>query len=342
MTYEEKEGLRGRIGDMDISGKHMTRGSPRSRRSSQEYVALTLKGFCMGAADVVPGVSGGTMAFILGIYEELIRSIRALDLDLLRLLFSFRVKDAMNQAPWQFLAAVGTGVLMAIFTLARILSWLLENRPVLIWSFFFGLIAASVFTVSRHFSRWTPSLLALIGCGATCTYFLVGLVPASTPDAPWFLFISGAIAICAMILPGISGAFILVLLGKYHYVLEAVNNRDMVPIFLVAGGAVVGLVTFVRFLGWLFNRHHDLTIAMLTGLMLGSLRKVWPWKETLESVTDTHGHVVVTLQGNVFPHWPAEIAIALCAGFLGFLVVFLLNLLGEKRKGDSEKEIGKL
>jgi putative membrane protein len=317
---------------MDISGKDTTGGAPHSRRPLQGYVVLTLKGFCMGAADVVPGVSGGTMAFILGIYEELIRSIRSFDINFLRLLLTLKVRDALEYASWQFLVSLGAGILMAIFTLARLLSWLLENRPVQIWSFFFGLVAASAFAVSRRFDRWTPSIVAWIALGAGFAYFVVGMVPTSTPDAPWFLFLSGAIAICAMILPGISGAFILVLLGKYHYVLEAVNNKDLFTLFLVAAGAGLGLMTFARFLNWLFARHHDLAIAVLTGLMLGSLRKVWPWKETLETMTDIHGNVVVTLQTNTLARGgDTEIVIAICLAAVGFFLVFFLNFLAETR-----------
>jgi putative membrane protein len=288
----------------------------------------------MGAADVVPGVSGGTMAFILGIYEELIKSIKSFDLIFLKLLFSLKVKEALDHASWQFLMAIGLGILMAIFTLARILAWLLQNQPVLIWSFFFGLIVASLFTVSKHLNKWTPSIFVWIGLGALCTYLLVGMVPAKTPDTVWFLFMSGAIAICAMILPGISGAFILVLLGKYHYVLEAVNNRDVFTLLLVAAGAGVGLATFVRLLNWLFNRYYDITIALLTGLMLGSLRKIWPWKETLQSMKDTHGNVIATAQANILPsHWDTELMIALCLVVVGFLVVISLNFLAEKKNG---------
>jgi putative membrane protein len=290
-----------------------------------------MKGFCMGAADVVPGVSGGTMAFILGIYEELIKSIKSFDLIFLKLLFSFRVKDALDRASWQFLMALGVGILAAIFTLAKILAWLLENQPVLIWSFFFGLILASLFTVSKHLHRWTISISIWVGLGALCTYLLVGMVPAKTPDAGWFLFMSGAIAICAMILPGISGAFILVLLGKYHFVLEAVNNRDVLILVVLAAGAGVGLSTFVRLLSWLFNRYHDITIALLTGLMLGSLRKIWPWKRTLESIRDTHGNVITTAQANVLPsQWDTELMTALCLVVVGLLVVLSLNFLAEK------------
>lgn len=308
-----------------------------SDRSFIAYLGLTVKGFCMGAADVVPGVSGGTMAFILGIYEELIRSIKSFDLAFLKLLFSLKLKDALNHASWKFLMALGLGILMAIFTLARLLSWLLQNHPVLIWSFFFGLIVASLFTVSKHLNQWAPSIVVWMGLGGLCTYFLVGMVPAKTPDTAWFLFLSGAIAICAMILPGISGAFILVLLGKYHYVLEAVNNRDVLTLLLVAAGAGVGLVTFVRLLNWLFNKYHDLTIAILTGLMFGSLRKIWPWKKTLESVTDSHGNAIATAQANILPsQWDSELIMALCLVVAGFLVVVSLDFLAEKKDRDRE------
>ena len=311
----------------------MTRDTLPSNRTFQGYLILTIKGFCMGAADVVPGVSGGTMAFILGIYEELVKSIRSFDIGFLRSLCSLKLKDAFDGVPWQFVAAVGMGIFVAIFTLARMLSWLLQNRPVLIWSFFFGLIVASVFAVSRNFNRWSPAVVALIGFGSALTYFLVGLVPASTPDVPWFLFLSGAIAICAMILPGISGAFILVLMGKYHYVLDAVNNRDIFTLFLVAAGAAVGLVTFARLLHWLFDKYHDFTMAVLTGLMLGSLRKVWPWKEGFDRMTETSGNVVVAVQENVLPCcWDTETGLALSLGVFGFLLVFSLNFLAKKGK----------
>ncbi|RPI52030.1 MAG: DUF368 domain-containing protein [Deltaproteobacteria bacterium] len=301
------------------------KGPARSHRSFKAYFGLAIKGFCMGAADVVPGVSGGTMAFILGIYKELIESIRSFDLIFLKLLFSLKLNDALNHVSWRFLMALGMGILMAIFSLARILSWLLQNQPILIWSFFFGLIVASLFTVSRYLEKWTPCIFAWVGLGAVCTYLLVGLVPVSTPDTPWFLFMSGAIAICAMILPGISGAFILVLLGKYHYVLEAVNNRDFLTLFIVAAGAGVGLISFIRFLNWLLNKYYNFTIAILIGFMLGSLRKIWPWKRSLQGMTDTYV--------NILPNqWSAEVMQALCLAVLGFLIVFFMDFLAERRK----------
>lgn len=291
-----------------------------------EYLTLTAKGFCMGASDVIPGVSGGTMAFILGIYEELIDAIRSFDLKSIQLLLTLRLRGLLDRISWQFVLAVGIGILTAIFTLARALSWLLQNRPVLIWSFFLGLILASTLSVSRRVEGWCLSTwLGLLG-GMVGTYFLVGLVPVSTPDSPWFLFLSGAVAICAMILPGISGAFILVLLGKYQFVLEAVNNRDFFILAIVAAGAVVGIAAFSRLLGWLLRNYHDLMVAVLTGLMLGSLRKVWPWKETVENFVASHGKVVTIVHANILPtQWNVEVLSALSLIGLGFLTVFSLD-----------------
>ncbi|MBW2610125.1 MAG: DUF368 domain-containing protein [Deltaproteobacteria bacterium] len=285
----------------------------------------------MGASDVVPGVSGGTMAFILGIYEELIRAIRSFDLNFIRLLLSRKIGDAIEYASCRFLVAVGLGIFIAIFSLARALSWLLENQPVLIWSFFFGLILASILVVNRYLNQWNLSISVWILMGTVGAYLLIGIVPVSTPNSPWFLFLSGAIAICAMILPGISGSFILVLLGKYHYFLEAVNNWDLFTLILGAAGAGFGLITFVRLLNWLLKRHHDLIIAVLIGLMLGSLRKVWPWKMTLENVTGSHGDIISITQSNVLPQqWNYEVVTAICLMVVGFLVIIFLNTLSEK------------
>ncbi|MBU0734042.1 MAG: DUF368 domain-containing protein [Proteobacteria bacterium] len=297
-------------------------------RSFFAYVILTAKGFCMGAADVVPGVSGGTMAFILGIYEELINAIKSFDFKSLKLLVTLKGRAFFESISWKFLLAVGVGILTAIFTLARLLAWLLQNTPVLIWSFFLGLILASVVTVSRRVEAWRPlTWLSLLG-GLIGIYFLVGLVPGTTPNDLWFLFLSGAIAICAMILPGISGSFILVLMGKYQYILEAVNHRDFLVLFVVAAGACVGIAAFSRLLGWLLSKYHDLMVAFLTGLMLGSLRKVWPWKETLESWVDSHGKTVPIIQANIVPaQWNGEVLSALCLMVAGFLVVFVLDRL---------------
>jgi len=302
----------------------MTR--PNAKRSFFDYLILASKGFCMGAADVVPGVSGGTMAFILGIYEELLHAIKSFDLKSLRLLLTFNVKPFFESISWRFLLALGIGILTAIFTLARLLAWLLHNTPVLIWSFFLGLILASVVTVSRrigtwHYFTWFSLITGLIGI-----YLLVGLVPGTTPNDLWFLFLSGAVAICAMILPGISGSFILVLMGKYQYVLEAVNQRDLLVLFIVAAGACAGIAAFSRLLSWLLVRYHDLMVAFLTGLMLGSLRKIWPWKETLESIMDSHGNRVSIIEANILPaQLNGEVFAAFGLMAAGFMVVFILD-----------------
>jgi len=299
------------------------------------YVVFAANGFCMGASDVVPGVSGGTMAFILGIYEELINAIKSFDLKSLRLLMTLKVRAFIEHISWRFLLSVGIGILTAVFTLAKGLAWLLQNTPVLIWSFFLGLILASVVTVSRRIKQWQPLTWACLFGGLIGLYFLIGLVPGTTPNDLWFLFLSGAVAICAMIPPGLSGSFILVLMGKYQYVLEAVNERDLLALFVVAAGACVGIAAFSRLLGWLIDNYHDLMVAFLTGLMLGSLRKIWPWKETLESIIDSHGKTIPIVQANIVPaQWNGEVLSALCLMVAGFLVVFVLDWMAGGNRRD--------
>jgi putative membrane protein len=310
----------------------------RRRRSLREYLGPAARGFCMGAADVVPGVSGGTMAFILGIYEELIQSIRQVGQpDFLRNVVRLRWREAWQLLNWPFLVAVATGIFLAILTLAQGLEWLLENQPTVVWSFFFGLVLASVFVVSKRIRQWQPGLVVALLVAAFGAYLLVGLVPAQTPETWWFLFLSGALAITAMILPGISGAFILVLLGKYQFVLSAVNQRDAVTLAIVVAGAAVGIVTIAQLLGWLFKRFHDLTVAVLTGLMLGSLRKVWPWKVDLAWITDRHGHQIPILQQNVLPEpWlngaiNPDVVIGVLMAATGIAVVVLLDRLAHQK-----------
>lgn len=302
-----------------------------SKRTPKEYAAIVLRGFLMGASDVVPGVSGGTMALILGIYEELIDAIKSIDIKVIRLLLTFKFKEALAIVPWKFLLSVVTGILLAIFSLAKGLAWLLENQPVLLWSFFFGLVLASVLMVGRRITRWSIGMVAAALLMAIGAYWLVGLVPVETSTAPWFVFLSGAIAICAMILPGISGSFILVLLGKYQYILGAVNNRDILTLIIFALGAGLGIITFAQILGWLFKRYHNLTIAMLTGLMLGSLRKVWPWKETLSTITNRHGELIPVEQINVLPAvFNGEVVMAFILAALGFALVFALEYVASR------------
>ncbi len=222
------------------------------------------------------------MAFILGIYDELIEAIHAIDMRLIKNLLSLRWKEALATFPWQFLLALGLGIVSAVLSLSNGLHWALETHPSLVWAFFFGLILASIFVVRKRVRHWSFVNIAAAGLAAVLAYLLVGLSPEETPHTPLLLFLSGAIAICAMILPGVSGAFLLVLLGQYRYILGVIVRVDILTIALVGMGAVVGLVSFVRLLRWLLRTNHDLTVAILTGFMLGSLRKVWPWKNMHE------------------------------------------------------------
>jgi putative membrane protein len=292
-------------------------------------MALFAKGFCMGASDVVPGVSGGTMALILGIYEELIQSIKALDGELLRMVLKGHLLQALQTAPIRFLLPLGMGILTAIFTLAKGLSWLLETHPIAIWSFFFGLVLASAIMVGRRIEEWTlPPFISLL-ISAIGAYVLVALVPVNTPETLSFIFLCGAIAICAMILPGISGSFILVLLGKYHFILDAVGRLDILVLSVFTAGTATGILLFVRLLNWLLKHYNQITMAALTGLMIGSLRKIWPWKSmTGHAIDGTESSTIIV---NIFPHQlDAEVMIALGLALSGGLVVLLLQRLAEK------------
>lgn len=262
---------------------------------------LTLKGMGMGAADVVPGVSGGTIAFITEIYEELVNSIKSINLPALRQLFKGGVATFWRSINGSFLAAVFLGIAISVFSLARLLEHLLQQAPILVWSFFFGLIVASALYIAGKIQRWNVSkVIALVG-GAAIAYSITLLTPAQTPEAWWFLFLSGALAICAMILPGISGAFILLLLGKYQFVIEAVGNLNVTVLGILAVGALVGIISFSNVLSWFLRKYHDLTIAVLSGFMVGSLNKVWPWKDTTQTFIDRHGEVQPLVQENVLP-----------------------------------------
>lgn len=298
----------------------------KQNRSLLDYFWISARGFAMGAADVVPGVSGGTMAFILGIYDELLDAIHSVDMTFIRRILTLKWKDAFSEFPWKFLLALALGIGAAVLTLANALHWALENKPVFIWSFFFGLILASIVAVRKRVGNWSvvnilAAILATVGA-----FVLVGLVPSETPHTPLLLFLSGAVAICAMILPGISGAFILVLLGKYRYVLEAVKNLDILTIALVGLGAVVGLLAFVRLLRWMLNKNHDLVVAVLMGFMLGSLRKVWPWKH-FEPVSETF-----TREINFIPAaFTGEAAAALLLMIVGVALMLVTEYLANRR-----------
>lgn len=255
----------------------------------------------MGAADIVPGVSGGTIAFIFGIYEELVYSIKKVSGETLRLLLKGKITGAIKSIPFGFLIPLGLGLLTAVALLSQLLSNLLETQPVFVWSFFFGLVVASIWIVRKRVVTWDVKDYLALAVTTIAAYWLVGAVPVSTPETPLSYFLAGAIAIIAMILPGISGSFLLVLMGKYEQVLNAVVERDIVTLGIVAVGVVIGISIFSRVLTWAFERHHDIIVAALTGFMIGSLRKIWPWKETLSTYIDSHGVEQPLVEANVIP-----------------------------------------
>lgn len=270
-------------------------------KEKRNYPMLVLKGIGMGAADVIPGVSGGTIAFITGIYEELLRSIRSFDLAAVRKLLRLDLKGFWKHINGGFLFSVLAGIGISIFSLAKVMKYLLETHPIFVWSFFFGLIIASSWLVAREVKKWGAGTVIALITGAAAAYMITVLSPASTPDAWWFIILSGAVAICAMILPGISGAFILLLMGKYAYIIGAVSTFNLPVLLLFAVGAVAGIISFSHLLSWLLAKYHGATVALLTGFMVGSLNKIWPWKETLETYTDSHGVAQPLVERNILP-----------------------------------------
>lgn len=247
-------------------------------QKNKNYLLLLLRGCAMGAADVIPGVSGGTIAFITGIYEELINSIRSINLQALRMLFILNLKGFWKHINGNFLISIIIGIAVSIFSLAKLMKYLLETHPIFIWSFFFGLIIASTFLVYKEVKKWDIFTIFSLLFGVVTAYTITILTPTNTPETWWFILLSGAIAVCAMILPGISGAFILLLLGKYAYIITAASEFNIGVLLIFLLGAVIGIITFSHLLSWLLKNYHGLTVALLTGFMIGSLNKIWPWK----------------------------------------------------------------
>ncbi|MCB0481839.1 MAG: DUF368 domain-containing protein [Flavobacteriales bacterium] len=298
------------------------------KRSLKDYVLISLKGMGMGAADVVPGVSGGTIAFISGIYEELINSLKSIEIETLKVLFKEGIPAVWKRVNGNFLAALFVGIGISIVTLSKVITHLLATYPVLVWSFFFGLIVASALMVSKKITSWDIKSVGGLLFGTALAYYITVASPAETPTELWFILLSGMLAICAMILPGISGAFILLLLGKYEYILTALKEIDIKVILTFMLGCVVGLVSFSHVLSWLFKKFHNLTIAVLTGFMLGSLNKVWPWKLTLTTRINSHGLEVPVTQESVLPsgfEGEAFVIGAIVLAIVGFMVIYLLE-----------------
>lgn len=304
------------------------------QRQLKDYLIISLKGLAMGAADAVPGVSGGTIAFISGIYEELINSISNINADLIKSLFTKGIKPFWQQLNGNFLIALLTGIMVSFVSVMRLAKYLLENHPVLIWSFFFGLIVASIFFVGKQIQKWNLAVIISLIIGAFIAYYITTLPASSNNENPWFLFIAGAIAICAMILPGISGAFILIILGAYKALSDAFHDFDIKKILIFASGALVGLLSFSHLLKWLFKHYHNITLAVLTGFIFGSLNKVWPWKKTLTWHTNSEGIKSAVLQESVSPFsfdGNNQLVFAITLMILGFLTIFILEKVGNKK-----------
>ncbi len=294
---------------------------------------LALKGLCMGSADVIPGVSGGTIALITGIYEDLIGALRSIDMKVVQKLLALDIKGVAANVHVRFLLALFSGIFIAILSLARLMNYLLHHHPIPTWGLFFGLIAASTVMVGKHVSNWLGKTGISFVAGIIAATLIVNLIPMHTPEDLWFIFLCGIVAICAMILPGISGAFILLILGKYEYVTGALKNpflpQNLIVILVFCIGCAIGLLGFSRVLDYLLQKFHNLTLAFLAGLIAGSLQKIWPWKEVIETLV-IRGKAHVIWGGPIMP--PAidqEFFIAAGLAALGFVAVLMIERLSK-------------
>lgn len=293
----------------------------------------------MGAADVVPGVSGGTVAFITGIYDELLHAINSIDADALKLLLKFRIAELWKKINGSFLVVLFAGIATSLLSLAKLMIYLLANHPILIWSFFFGLILISAPLVLREIKKWNVGAVISFLIGIAIAYAITVLSPTQSPDALWFVFFAGALAICAMILPGISGAFILLLIGKYQFMITALIEFNISVVIVFMAGCVLGLIGFSRFLTWILDHYHSATIALLAGFMLGSLNKVWPWRQVLEYVTNSKGEQVAAFDKSILP-WDyvtitgkdPQIFQAILMVALGIFLVVLIEKIASRLK----------
>lgn len=298
----------------------------------KKFLLTYFKGMGMGAADIVPGVSGGSIALIVGIYEELLDSINSIDIAALKLLISGKFKMFWTAINGNFLLAVFLGILTSLFTLSRFLTYLIEYHPIPLWSFFCGLILISAIWILKDVKHWSIITILAVIIGIILAYFITELPPISSPESPLFTFLSGAIAICAMILPGISGSFILLVLGQYEPILKALNDRDFLTLFIFALGCLVGLLSFTRLISYLLHHFHAVTLAFLSGIMLGSINKIWPWKNVVSYRMSSVGVEKPFLTENVMPGEYAlttggdpQIMLGIITFVLGFLLVIVIE-----------------
>lgn len=287
-----------------------------------------LKGIAMGAADVVPGVSGGSIALITGIYEKLLDSINAIDLEALGMLKSGEISDMWKKVNGTFLLSLLLGIFSSLVLLANLITFLIEVYPIPVWSFFSGLIIISAILILRDIQRWSFFAFLALPLGIVLAYYITDMTPTSTENNLLVIFGSGMIAICAMILPGISGSFLLLIMGKYEFILNALTQRDLVTLTIFGMGCIVGLLSFSRLISWLLKNYHAVTIALLSGFMLGSINKLWPWKKVLSYRFSSMGEQKPFLTENILPnHYFLETGeepnffMALFAFFIGIVLV---------------------
>ena len=310
----------------------------------KQLIWIYLKGVAMGAADVIPGVSGGTIAFITGIYERLIQAIKSINLKNLKLFFTGKFSLFWKNIDATFLLCLVVGIATSFLTLAHLMTYLLENQPILVWSFFFGLILASTFFVGKTV-KWNWKTVISFLLFTVVAFFITSPEnkPLTAGSAYWYIFLCGAIAICAMILPGISGSFILVLLGQYYFLLNAVKTLDIVIILIFIAGAVIGIVSFSNVLSWLFKHLKMITLAALTGFMFGSLNKIWPWKQTLQTHTDKDGITHALTEKNISPLKfeeltgnTSQLLYAILLIVIGFALIFIIEFISLRFKKKRE------
>jgi putative membrane protein len=305
-------------------------------RSTRDYIIIGLKGMGMGAADVVPGVSGGTIAFISGIYEELLTSISNVNFGLLKTLKKEGFKVAWKQLNGAFLASLFLGIFISIVSLAKTIKYLLENEPILLWSFFFGLVVASIIFIGKQVENWNYKFLFLAMFGVAFGYIITIASSTTLTEINYlFLVFAGAIASCAMILPGISGSYILLLMGVYPVVMTAITHRDFTIISAIGIGVILGLLLFSRLLKWLFKKYKNQMLVVLTGLMLGSLNKVWPWKTTISTYLNSHGETKPLLEQSISPfsfNGDPQLIMSIVLAIIGFLLIIGMERVAQLKK----------
>ncbi len=305
--------------------------------SPRQAPYLVLSGFCMGTADVVPGVSGGTMAVIMGIYSELLAAISSINARFLRELARLQVKSSLGLLHWRFLVSLVTGVGLGVGFMVKIvrLPELLNSKPQPVYAVFFGLVAASAIVLLRKLPGLTKARVASFVGGAAAGFLVVNLVPVSTPEHPFFVFLCGMASICAMLLPGISGSFMLLILGKYEYILGAVSHLDILALLPFAFGALIGITGFARILDWLLRRFPHAMLAMLAGLLVGSLWRIWPYQQ-LDKMA-VHGKMKVVAATPFLPSAPEWTIIGLAV--IGFAAVLAIEWAATRKSGASESPL---